>query len=139
MKFKKSIGLFLAMLLLVCNTGFALTVHFCEGKISSISSDFQTEETCADETEESSCCGSKVENSHEQCCSDKVIDLQDNTDDVVVKAFSIQFESPFIIQQWQPFICGYDAVTLISSSADYYCETHAPPLFKLYKQYIFYA
>jgi len=46
MYFKKQICLFLAFFLLVSNSGLAFNVHFCKGKIASVSSVFSKEEVC---------------------------------------------------------------------------------------------
>lgn len=140
MGFKKCTSLILAILLLVCNTGFALTIHFCEGKIASISSTYSDEEVCdmPVEKQAGSCCA-KVDADHKDCCSNNIIDLQDNTDDVVVKAFSFQFDSPYIIESWKPITFSVIDVGSDTSQVSYYCDANAPPLFKLFNQYIFYA
>ena len=46
MIFKKHISLLIALLVLVSNSGLAFNVHYCEGKIASISSVFSDEEVC---------------------------------------------------------------------------------------------
>ncbi|HEY0046896.1 MAG TPA: hypothetical protein VGB44_09335 [Flavobacterium sp.] len=141
MKIKKCISLFLAILLLVCNTGFALTVHFCGGNIASISSTVESTEVCekVPQPKAEKCCATKIAVDHKGCCSNNIIDLQDNTDDVVVKAFSFQLDAPFTLELYKPIV--FSAPEYIPNDIEqlYYCGTNSPPLFKLYSQYIFYA
>ena len=134
-------SLFLAILLLVCNTGFALTVHFCGGNIASISSTVDNSEVCASAAQptDENCCATKIAVDHKGCCSNNVIDLQDNTDDVVVKAFSFQFDAPFTFELYKPLVFSTPEFVQNDIERLYYCGTNSPPLFKLYSQYIFYA
>ena len=46
MIFKKQLSILIAFLVLVSNSGLAFNVHFCEGKIASITSVFSKEEVC---------------------------------------------------------------------------------------------
>lgn len=139
MQFKKHIALLLAFFLLASNSRLALNVHYCGDNIAAISSVFSKEEVCeVPVVEEQSCC-SKVETSHKKCCSDKEINLDDDTEKIVIKLFSLDLDSVFIINEWQPT----QFTTVVSHSYiqqfDYYCDANAPPLYQLYSQYIFYA
>lgn len=134
-------SLFLAFFLLVSNSGFAFNVHFCEGKIASVSSIFNVEEICemATVSTEKACCSKEAEVSHEKCCSNKVVDLQDKTDTEIVKSFSLQIAIPFLQNNQKLVVFAPISVLDNSSIATYYFEANAPPLFKLYSQYLFYA
>lgn len=140
MRFKKGTSLFLAMLLLVSNLGLAFNVHYCEGKIAAVSSVYNVEEVCEKPivVAEKECCA-KPEVSHKSCCDDKVVDLQDDADQIVVKTFSFAVAAPFIIQEFKPTVFTFIPVVKHSEPAAYYCESHAPPLYKQYRQLIFYA
>ena len=143
MNFKKCSSLFLALLLLVSNIGLAFNVHYCYGKIAAVSSVFNTEEVCSSMEEEKdtqSCCAKEIAENHKKCCEDKLVNLQDKTDDGVVKTFSFHFEMPFAFQTWKPiFLRTVEVPLKVNTSISYYCEAHSPPLFKLYSQYVFYA
>lgn len=132
MKFKKHISLFLAFLLLVSNVGLAFNVHYCGGEIASI-----TLKTVVEQTSEENCCG-VIENST-SCCNDKIIHLEKKSDNAIVKGFSFQPDIPFLIQEDQPIV--FSAIKNFKNTApeSYHCNANAPPLFKLYSQYIFYA
>lgn len=141
MNIKKCTSLFLALLLLVSNIGFAFNVHFCEGKIASISSVYNRAEMCKapkKSTADKQCCAEKAKD-HKQCCKDKVVDLEDKSPDTIIKTFSFHIDAPFIIQDWKPLVFSEVIVFKQSEKIAYYCDANAPPLFKLYSQYIFYA
>jgi len=141
MNFKKGIALFVAFLMLVSNAGFAMTVHYCGGKISSISSGFGNKETCEmpEVTAEKACCAKKIETNHKKCCSDKTVNLKGKAIDVIVKMASIDYAAPFVLPVHKPVTFDYAPAIRTEKLPSYYCDAHAPPLFKLYQQYIFYA
>jgi hypothetical protein len=131
MNLKKCTGLFLAFLLLVSNIGFAFDVHYCGGKIASVSLN------TAEKAVEKKCCGS-VEKKN-SCCKDKVVHFEKKSDDATFKIFFFQIAFPAIIQE-------FNSITFIAipnfknnQIISYYSDANAPPLFKLYNQYIFYS
>lgn len=140
MRFKKATSFFLAFLLLVSNLGLAFNVHFCEGKIAAVTTVFNVEEVCEmpQPQVEKNCC-KEAAVSHKKCCDDKVVDLQDDADQIAVKTFSLSISAPFIAVVDNPVAFVLKPVIKSDAPADYYCESHAPPLFKLYRQLIFYA
>lgn len=123
----------MAFLLLVSNAGLAFNVHFCGGSISSISSVYNTPGA------EKDCCGKSIVTSHKKCCTDKVVNLKGKTDYGVVKAFSFQADMLFVVHPVKPVVFSHNMVYKTCQVSTYYCDAHAPPLFKLYTQYIFYA
>lgn len=139
MKITKCTSLFLALLVLVSNVGLAFNVHYCGGKIAGISSvydsaNFKTEKKIP---AKKSCCAAKTEK-NESCCKDKVIKI-DKKQDVVVKTFSFQISLPFIFEPWQPLVFTAASPLQKTPISDYCFDANAPPLYKLYSQYIFYA
>lgn len=132
MSLKKCTVLFLAFLLLVSNTGFAIDVHYCGGEIASVSLN-----TSAAASPEKKCCGEKEKKS--SCCKDKVVHVEKRSDDATLKFFFFQFAFPAVIQDYNPIVFlsipNFKSDQVIS----YYADANAPPLFKLYHQYIFYA
>jgi len=142
MKFKKDIALLVAFLMLVSNTGFAMTVHYCGGKIADISSGFNSDETCKMQKKaeaENACCAKKIATNHKKCCSDKTVNLKGKAIDVVVKMASANDAGPFVVPVYHAFVFEGEQVISTEKLTSYYCDAHAPPLFKLYQQYIFYA
>lgn len=131
MKFKKHIALFLAFFMLVSNVGFALNVHYCYNQIASVSLN-----TTAPSNLEEDCCGVVEKLSH--CCKDRIVVLQKKSDQALVKSFSLQLSEAVLAQKWQPIIQTAIFFSQNTNVPAYYCDSHAPPLFKLYSQYIFY-
>ena len=75
----------------------------------------------------------------DECCKDKTI--KQKTDDVVVKVLQLQHFSDFIspvVYKLQPLVLTeIDLPKKIEVA--FYCESNAPPLYKLYQQFLFYA
>jgi len=132
MNLKKCTGLFLAFLLLVSNIGFAFDVHYCGGEIASVSLN-----TSAAAASEKSCCGSVEKKS--SCCKDKVVHIEKKSDNATFKMFFFQIAFPAVIQEYKPIV--FLAVPNFKSKQiiSYCSDANAPPLFKLYNQYIFYS
>nr|WP_314835142.1 hypothetical protein [uncultured Flavobacterium sp.] len=132
MNIKKCTSLFLAFLLLVSNVGMAFNVHYCAGEIASVSLESQQQ------IKEKGCC-EKIVSKKDSCCKDKVFHFEKKPDNAIVKIFFFELNAPFLIQEWQPVVFSLTANFKITPVATYYCDANAPPLFKLYSQYIFYA
>ena len=132
MKLRKCTGLFLAFLLLVSNIGFAFDVHYCGGEIASVSLN-----TTASAAPEKKCCGASEKKS--SCCKDKVVHFEKKSDNATLKMFFFQLAFPAVIQEYKPF--AFLAISNFKSNQviPYYSDANAPPLFKLYSQYIFYS
>ncbi|GAA3726380.1 MULTISPECIES: hypothetical protein [Flavobacterium] len=132
MNLKKCTGLFLAFLLLVSNIGFAFDVHYCGGEIASVSL-----KTTAEPVVEKKCCGSKEKKN--SCCKDKVVHFEKKSDDATIKFFFFQFAFPAVIQDYKPLVFLEIPNFKKKEVLSYYADANAPPLFKLYHQYIFYS
>ena len=132
MNLKKCTGLFLALLLLVSNIGFAFDVHYCGGKIASVSLN-----TTISPSLEKKCCG--VSEKKSSCCKDKVVHFQKKSDNATIKAFFFQVAFPAVVPEFSSItflaVPNFKSNQIIS----YYSDANAPPLFKLYNQYIFYS
>lgn len=119
----------------------AFNVHFCSGTISSVSVNYKTDESCAipeKTTPLKKCCAEKAKE-NKKCCSDKKIEQKKKSEQVVVKTFSFNAELPFVINDWAALFFESQQITKKQNSIAYCCDANAPPLFKLYSQYIFYA
>ncbi|MBF6608140.1 MAG: hypothetical protein ITG00_05325 [Flavobacterium sp.] len=136
MIFRKHISGLLACLLLLSNSGFAFSIHYCGGQIAAITSGLASGDVCEMPTEEKSCCEQPAD--HKPCCEDKMVDLE-KSDDVVIKNFSFELTAPFIVPFNSVTQFYSDAVLPKESVGTYYHQSHSPPLFQLYSQYIFYA
>lgn len=126
--------MFLAFLLLVSNTGLAFNVHYCGGKIASL----VLGSALAPETKTKSCCELKRDSKKENCCKDKKVVVQKKSDDGVIKSFSMQMDAVFVLSGNQICPLGSRVVFKTNLPYSYSCDANAPPLFKLYSQYLFY-
>lgn len=133
MNIKKCTSLFLAFLLLVSNVGLAFNVHYCGEKIASVSLS-----TIVSAPTEKGCC-EKIAAKKDSCCKDKVVNFQKKSDTAIIKAFSFNPQFPFLIQEWQTIVFSSNTNFNTTQTTAYFCDANAPPLFKLYSQYIFYA
>ncbi|HKO78575.1 MAG TPA: hypothetical protein VJU52_15270, partial [Flavobacterium sp.] len=122
------------ILLLVSNVGLAFNVHYCGGEISSIS----LNSTFPSLQSEKGCCEKKVVSKKDSCCKDKKIVVQKKSDNGIVKSFSFQFDYVYVVSEFQPVV--FEAIPSFKNnlSLTYYCDANAPPLFKLYSQYLLY-
>jgi|688.fasta_scaffold01637_32 hypothetical protein len=137
MNFKKCTSIIMAFYLLISSSGFAFNVHYCGDTIASVSSVFNTEETCVMDVhpEEKSCCAASLEN-HDGCCSDETI--QADFDDVVIKQLQFDFDYVSVLPTFEfPFYTNRAAL-VNKQLFDYYCDANAPPLYQLYSQFVFY-
>ncbi len=139
MNFKKHISLLTALLILVSNSGLAFTVHYCEGKIASVSSVFSQEEVCDEPVVVEKTCCAKPETTHKKCCSDKKVDLKNKTEKIIIKTISLDFEPAFFSEYNNPTFAALPTEQFSTENVAFYCDSNAPPLYKLYCQYTFYA
>ena len=134
MRFKKHISILLAFLILGSNVGLAFNVHYCGGEISSVS----LNTTLPSVQSEKGCCEKKVVSKKDSCCKDKKIVLKEKADDKIVKSFSFQFDYVFLVPIYQSAVFTALPSFKNNLSPAYYCDANAPPLYKLYSQYLLY-
>ena len=135
MNFRKHISIVLASLILLVNLGLSFSVHYCKDEIASISFQFKKEEPCVEKV--SSCCVNAV--SHDFCCSNKVIKVEKKTDDILVKNVQLELQSVVFNTVWQQTVNTFEPEIVTSNRVGFYCDSHAPPLYKLHCQFVFYA
>ena len=133
MKIKKLISFSLAFLLLISNIGLAFNVHYCGDKLASITlssviSNKQLEDCCL-----------KNQTKKECCCKNKVVNFQKKSDNIILKVFSFNVPFYFLISEGQNLIFSSLENYILFQSTSYFCDSNAPPFFKLCNQYIFYA
>jgi len=138
MIFKKQISVLIAFLVLVSNSGLAFNIHFCEGKIASITSVFSKEEVCIMPVAVEKACCANIEQEHDACCSDKEVNFKNNPEKFILKiSFDVNYIYTF--HQFIPFETTYFSSKKYKEKDTYSFDAHAPPLYLLYCQYTFYA
>ena len=135
MNFRKHISIVLASLVLLANLGLSFAVHYCKDEIASVSFQYQEDEPYVEEVK--SCCAK--EDSHDSCCSNKLIKVEKKTDDILVKTLQLDLEQAVFVADWKPNFVTFESENFVSNEVAFYCDSHAPPLYKLYCQLIFYA
>lgn len=143
MNFKKHISTLLTFLILASNMGLALNVHYCHGRVASVSFAYKLEESCKGhheaESKTKACCA--ADTGHKHCCKNDLVKLQDdsNNDNILVKSLQLDLSAFCTAEEWKPMQFFDEAPLAAQQIPSFYCKANAPPLFKLYCQYIFYA
>lgn len=135
MQFRISTTLFLAILILFSNLGLAVNVHYCKDKIAGISLVAQIEEICV--KDENSCC--KLEESHHECCSNKIIKAEEKNDNILSSLSKVDFKAAHFLNDLQLRLAGNNVFESKTEILSFYCDSHAPPFYKLYCQLVLYA
>ena len=125
MNFKKQTSIILASLILLANLGLNFSVHYCKDEIASVSFQYQEDEPCVEDVK--SCCAK--ENSHDSCCSNKLIKVEKKTDDILVKTFQLDLEQTVFNADWKPNFVAFESENFVSNEVAFYCDSHAPPLY----------
>ncbi len=135
MNFRKHISIVLASLVLFANLGLSFAVHYCKDEIASVSFQYQEDEPCVEDVK--SCCATA--DSHNSCCSNKLIKVKKNTEDILVKTFQLHVDQVVLNEDWEPNLVALTSVIDSFNEVSFYCDSHAPPRYKLYCQLVFYA
>ena len=135
MNFRKHISIVLSALILLANLGMSFTVHYCKDEIASVSFQYEMEEPCVEKA--TSCCA--IEPSHDSCCSNKLIKVEKKTDDILVKIVQLELQPAVFNTDWEPTFNAFESEIATSNRVGFYCDSNAPPLYKLHCQFVFYA
>lgn len=135
MQFRKSTILFLAFVILFSNLGLAINVHYCKDKIAGISFTSQIEEICIKDVK--SCCA--IEKTHNKCCSNKVIKAQEKNDSILTDFTKIDFNAVYFLQNESIDVVQNYLYVIKKEDVSFYCNSNAPPFYKLYCQLVLYA
>lgn len=135
MNLKKHISIVLASLILLVNLGLSFSVHYCKDKIAGVSFYHQETEPCVEKA--ASCCAKN--SSHEHCCSNKEVKVEKKTDEILIKSIQFHFDQVVLNVDWNSNFNTFLGVANSFSEIAYYCNANAPPLYKLFCQFILYA
>jgi hypothetical protein len=135
MKFKKHISILLAFVVFMANIGYSFTVHYCNDSIASISLHSNFEEPCEEPVV--SCCA--VDNSHDDCCTNKVIKVEKKHDNFISKSQKSDISVAILNTHSTIKFTKKESLFSTLENSAFYCESNAPPFYKLYCQLVFYA
>ncbi len=144
---KKHISILFLIVFIFSNVGWSVNVHYCRDIVFSQLSYLQdSKHHCAMDVEEPMPCCQKTEqhqkdNTAEDCCREQII--KSNSSDqsvIIVKTLPFQFEGFIADSSWTELQLDSIGEYLTKDKyLAYYVDSNAPPLFKLYCQFIFYA
>jgi hypothetical protein len=138
MNFKKHISIYLALFILLVNSSASLVLHFCNDQIAYVSLVYH-ENKLVDSATEDSCCATEDANDEKGCCSNEEIKVEKKIEYSITKDFSSSISTLFFENQNTAFSNKTCVLSLPRKTVPYYCNSNAPPFYKLYSQLIFYA
>lgn len=135
---KKAISILLTFLILFANSGWALAFHYCKEELVAISlnypSDFQEVGECQ---KEKSCC--EETDDHQECCDNQQVEVKSSDNKLVTKVFELNLSAFTLVQE---AVFSFEEINSEKSKRNtpaFYADVNAPPLYKLYCQWVFYA
>lgn len=149
---RKFINILLSALILFSNSGWAISFHYCQDHLSSVSLEYITsslDEEVSDCADMDSCCASedddsdesKTETSHKKCCDDTAISSSISDSTSVVKALELQLQSFVVSSLVFPTLEVVSIPQTVKKviTRDFFSQLNAPPLYELYCQRVFYS
>ncbi len=138
MNLKRHISIFLALFILLVNSSASLVLHYCHDQIASISLVYQ-ESKVATSAKEDSCCAADDKTDDKSCCSNEEIKVDKKIDYSILKGFQFNVLAVTFENEMPAFFNEVDVLSTNKKILDYYCDSNAPPFYKLYSQLIYYA
>ena len=137
MRFKKNIAVIFTCYYLIICVGLTITVHFCAGSLAGMSA-ISSEVVCEMQVTQDACCTKKA-TSKPDCCNDAVVDLSEVDEDSLFEDTAI--EKQFTVVSTDVDYSFFKNSTIQNKVAlpNYTFQSNAPPLYKLYGTYIYYA
>ena len=137
------INILLSILILFSNSGWAVTFHYCQDQLASVSLDYasalivEDDDACATMDD---CCGGD-EDDNKKCCDNTSVASSTSDSTSVVKAFELQLQSFVLPISYIPSSVEEVIIltTATKSSPTSAVRLNAPPLYALYCQRVFYA
>ena len=139
MNIKKHISIYLALFILLVNSSASLVLHFCHDQIAYVSLVYQNNKLIDSATEDSCCASDSIETEKKGCCSNEEISTDKKIDYTILNGFQFDFFSVSFINETLDFFGKAACFYSNKKNVDYYCNSNAPPFYKLYSQLIFYA
>ena len=134
MLFKRHIAFLFAVIYFMTTSGFAITIHYCGGKLEQITTSIENV-VCEDEHLEPCCIESEADN---DCCSSDTIDIEASDEKVVLNDLDFKIQGVLPHTSKAPHNVPYRR-TLKTKLRNITYNSNAPPLYQLYCQYTFYA
>lgn len=132
----------MSFFLMFSNIGLAVNIHYCKNVIANTSLEFFSESNlkALDKSDSDICCGKKKSTEEEPCCKDEVI--KQKTDEKQITTNSVQFQiNSFLVPDIHQIGIpeAFELQIPKNTFVQFYCESNAPPFYKLYRKLIYYA
>ena len=138
MNLKRHISIFLALFILLVNSSASLVLHYCHDQIASISLAYQDNKV-ESSAKEDSCCAADDKSDDKSCCSNQEIKVDKKIDYSILKGFQFNVLAVTFVNEIPSLFSEVDVLSSNKKILDYYCDSNAPPFYKLYSQLIYYA
>ena len=149
---RKFINILLSVLILFSNSGWAISFHYCQDSLSSVSLEYITSSISEDDDDScasmGSCCASEddedeneTDTSHKKCCDNTAISSSISDSTSVVKALELQLQ-PFVVSSLvfpTLEVVSIPQTVKKAITRDFFLQLNAPPLYELYCQRVFYS
>ena len=141
---RKFINILLSALILFSNSGWAISFHYCQDHLSSVSLEYITssvDEEVSDCADMDSCCASENDDSDKKCCDNTAISSSISDSTSVVKALELQLQ-PFVVSSLvfpTLEVVSIPQTVKKAITRDFFLQLNAPPLYELYCQRVFYS
>lgn len=131
----------LALFVLLVNSSASLVLHYCHDQIAYVALVYQENLSGTALTEDSCCAHESISEKfdEESCCSNQKIKVEKEIDYSILKDIKFQFEAVNFQDYSKNPLNSSAPVVKSHDNLYYYCNSHAPPFYKLYSQLIFYA
>lgn len=139
MNLKKHLSIFLALFILLVNSSASLVLHYCNDQIAYVSLVYQNNKLIDSASENSCCASDSIESEEDGCCSNEEISTDKKIDYSILKDFQFDFFAVHFLNETPDFFGKTAFFYSNKKNVDYYCNSNAPPFYKLYSQLIFYA
>lgn len=142
MQKQKYICFILSVFLMFSHIGLAVNIHYCKDVIADVAFDYVSESNLNSYHKQDSdvCCGKKKNDKEEPCCKDEVVKQKVDDSKITTNVIQLQvgqFLAPEVYQVVIPE--SFELQIPKSTFVHFYCESNAPPLYKLFRKLIFYA
>jgi hypothetical protein len=135
--YKKNIAVVFACYYLIICVGLSITLHFCGGSLESLSA-INTSVVCNSTKAKVACCAENKDSS-KNCCNDTVIDMSDVNEKSLFHDTTLM-KQVFVLTT----TINYSFLTKRTfckkvALPNYSFQSNAPPLYKLFGNFTFYA
>ncbi len=137
MNFKRNIAIVFTCYYLIICVGLTITLHFCGGSLSGFSTVLK-DLVCSEQAFKTLCCSENKEISSD-CCNDTILDLSEINEDSLFQEFKFIDQIVILPLNLNYFFFNKKIILNKVFLSNYTFDSNAPPLYKLFGNFIYYA